>query len=110
VRDTRAPWDSSGRLVVAVKKKMNASISGSAQTGRMITRRPLGTGPSENPGLPTTSPPRAQLAAERLPSAAVVDEPVAAGPATRRRTLGTGTAKGVTSTGAHGVPSATARP
>ncbi|MFD5899802.1 hypothetical protein [Streptomyces sp. NPDC060366] len=74
-------------------KKMNTSIPSGAQTGRMITRRPLGTGPSENSGLPTTSSPRAQLAAERLPTTTVssVDEPVAV-PAARRRTLGTGTA------------------
>lgn len=59
----------------------------------MITRRPLGTGPRPVAPQPDAQLPRAQLAAERLPladTAAGGEQPVA-GPANRRRTLGTGT-------------------
>ncbi|MGW2709085.1 hypothetical protein ACWC4J_08830 [Streptomyces sp. NPDC001356] len=61
----------------------------------MTDRRPLGTGPTAAVSLMRdTDPPapRAQLAAERLPSVPATAEPKPARPATGRRALGAGPA------------------
>ncbi|WP_146229000.1 hypothetical protein [Streptomyces sp. NWU339] len=57
----------------------------------MTDRRPLGTGPTRTATEAKLPPaPRAQLAAERLPTAPAPGHPMPARPATGRRALGTG--------------------